>query len=264
MAESFRPLAVVTGASSGIGLELAKCCARANYDLIIAADEAEITNRAALALRELGARVEAVEADLATKDGVESFYSVMPWGGPADRNLLRQCGGGFGKAYLNKDDRRGAARRGHQCQRHDPAAGQDRRRIRSAGQGRSLSPAPSPALSPELPGRVQRQQGLPGFVYLRLARGARRISGVSVTCQMPGATETEFFARADMLDTEIAQAKKDDPADVARIGFDAMMRGEGDVVSGWKNKLMSALALEPPGGSLAEAHRKQAEPGSGR
>ena len=67
-----------------------------------------------------------------------------------------------------------------------------------------------------------------------------------------------------MLDTEIAQAKKDDPADVARIGFDAMMRGEGDVVSGWKNKLMSALALVTPAGSLAEAHRKQAEPGSGR
>lgn len=80
---------------------------------------------------------------------------------------------------------------------------------------------------------------------------------------MPGATETEFFARADMLDTEIGQAKKDDPADVARVGFDAMMRGESDVVSGWKNKLMSALALVAPAGSLAEAYRKLSEPGSG-
>lgn len=75
---------------------------------------------------------------------------------------------------------------------------------------------------------------------------------------MPGATETEFFARADMLDTKIGH-----PADVARVGFDAMMRGEGDVVSGWKTKLMSALALVTPSGSLAESYRKQT-PGSGR
>lgn len=80
---------------------------------------------------------------------------------------------------------------------------------------------------------------------------------------MPGATETEFFERAEMLDTKIGQSKKDDPADVARIGFDAMMRGEGDVVSGWKNKLLSALALITPSEKLAEMHRKQAEPGSG-
>src|SRR6186997_556015 len=54
--------------------------------------------------------------------------------------------------------------------------------------------------------------------------------GVTVTCLMPGATETDFFERADMLDTKVGQGKKDDPADVARVGFDAMMRGDGDVV----------------------------------
>src|SRR6266850_635982 len=59
-------------------------------------------------------------------------------------------------------------------------------------------------------------------------------SGVTVTCLMPGATETEFFARAGMLDTKIGHSKKDDPADVAKVGFEAMMNGEGDVVAGWK------------------------------
>ena len=57
-----------------------------------------------------------------------------------------------------------------------------------------------------------------------------------------GATETDFFERADLLDTKVGQAKQDDPADVARVGFEAMMRGDGDVVSGWKNKLQSAIA----------------------
>jgi len=66
-----------------------------------------------------------------------------------------------------------------------------------------------------------------------------------------------------MLDTKVGQSEKDDPADVARIGFDAMMRGDGDVVSGWKNKLQSTMANMTPAGVLAEQHRKMAEPGSG-
>lgn len=87
-------------------------------------------------------------------------------------------------------------------------------------------------------------------------------TGVTVTCLMPGATETEFFARADMLDTKIGQGKKDDPADVARTGFKAMMNGDGDVVSGWHNKLQSAIANVTPASVLAEMHRKKAAPGS--
>jgi short-subunit dehydrogenase len=88
-------------------------------------------------------------------------------------------------------------------------------------------------------------------------------TGVTVTCLMPGATETDFFERADMLDTAVGQGKKDDPADVARVGFDAMMKGHGDVVSGWQNKLQTAIASVTPAGVLAEQHRKKAEPGSG-
>jgi NAD(P)-dependent dehydrogenase (short-subunit alcohol dehydrogenase family) len=87
-------------------------------------------------------------------------------------------------------------------------------------------------------------------------------TGVTVTCLMPGATETDFFARADMLDTKVGQSEKDDPGDVAQVGFDAMMRGDGDVVSGWKNKLQSALANVTPASVLAEQHRKMAEPES--
>jgi short-subunit dehydrogenase len=79
---------------------------------------------------------------------------------------------------------------------------------------------------------------------------------------MPGATETEFFERADMMDTKVGTAKKDDAAQVARTGFDAMMRGTGDVVTGWHNKLQTAIANVTPSDILAEQHRKMAEPGS--
>jgi len=95
-------------------------------------------------------------------------------------------------------------------------------------------------------------------------RNELKDTNVSVTCLMPGATDTEFFERADMMDTKVGQDKKDDPADVAKAGFDAMMRGDGDVVAGWKNNLQTAIASVTPAGMLAEQHRKMAEPGSGK
>jgi short-subunit dehydrogenase len=87
---------------------------------------------------------------------------------------------------------------------------------------------------------------------------------VTVTCLMPGATETEFFQRAEMMDTKIGTAEKDDAADVAKTGFAAMMRGEGDVVSGFKNKIQSAAANVIPAEMLAKQHRKMAAPGTAK
>jgi short-subunit dehydrogenase len=85
---------------------------------------------------------------------------------------------------------------------------------------------------------------------------------VTVTCLMPGATETDFFRRADMLDTKVGAGKKDDAAEVAAVAYKAMQNGDGDVVSGWKNKIQSAIANVTPSSMLAEQHRKMAEPGS--
>jgi short-subunit dehydrogenase len=89
-------------------------------------------------------------------------------------------------------------------------------------------------------------------------------SGVTVTVLEPGATETEFFERADMMDTKIGASKKDDAAMVARKGFEAMMQGDGDVVTGLKNKLQTTVANVTPSGVLAGQHRKMAEPGTAK
>ena len=87
--------------------------------------------------------------------------------------------------------------------------------------------------------------------------------GVTLTNLMPGPTDTEFFARADMLDTSVgADPKKEDPADTAKNGWDALMAGQAAVVSGWKNKLQTTLANVTPNAVLAEQHRKMAEPGT--
>jgi len=260
MADSSRPLAVVTGASNGIGYELAKVCAQNGFDLVVAADEAKIRD-AARDFRELGVEAEAVEADLATIAGVDHLYAATR--GRPVAALLANAGTGLGHAFLDQD----FARVRHIIDTNITGTiylvqkvGRD---MRARGEGRILFTG---SIAGFVPGAFQAvYNGSKAFIdsFSFAIREELKDTGVTVTCLMPGATETEFFERADMLDTAVGAAKKDDPADVAKVGFDAMMKGEGDVVSGWKNKLTTAVSLVTPAGVLAHQHRKMAEPGSG-
>jgi short-subunit dehydrogenase len=260
MPATSRPLAVVTGASAGIGYELAMLCARNGFDLVVAADQAKITE-AAQAFRALGVDAEPVEADLATTEGVDKLYGAI--GGRPVAALLANAGHGLGRAFLDQD---------FTAVRHVvdtniigtiylvQKVGRD---MRARGEGRILLTG---SIAGFIPGTFQAvYNGTKAFIdsFSFALRNELKDSGVTVTCLMPGATETEFFERADMMDTKVGRASKDDPADVAKTGFEAMMRGDGDVVSGWKNKVSTALASVTPAGLLAEQHRSMAEPGSG-
>ena len=253
--------AIVTGASSGIGYELAAICAREGFDLLVGADSPEI-HRAAENFRALGATVEALEVDLAAVEGVDRFYEAAR-GRPVDA-LLANAGHGLGGAFLDQkfDEVR------HVIDTNITGTiylvqkvGRD---MRSRGAGRILLTG---SIAGFMPGTFQAvYNGTKAFIdsFSFAVRAELKDSGVTVTCLMPGATETEFFERAGMEDTQVGQSEKDDPAEVARVGFDAMMRGDGDVVSGWQNKLRTAIASVTPSGILAEQHRKMAEPGSGK
>lgn len=257
--ENTGKLAIVTGASTGIGYELAKCCAENGFNLLVAADEPEIY-QAAEDFKRLGVGVDALEVDLATLEGVDEFYAAAR-SRPVDA-LLANAGRGLGGAFLDQD---------FDHLRHvvdtnvtgtiylAQRVGRD---MRSRGQGRILFTGSIAGFTPGTFNAVY--NGTKAFIdsFSFALRNELKDTGVTVTCLMPGATETEFFERADMEDTEIGQAEKDDPADVAKAGFEAMMKGEGDVVTGWKNKLISAAALLTPSDILAEQHRKKAEPGS--
>jgi short-subunit dehydrogenase len=258
MTQSSRPLAVVTGASAGIGFELARICAENGFDLVVAADQAKIED-AADTFRAAGAAVVAVQTDLAQLSGVDALYAAIG-GRPVDA-LLANAGHGLGKGFLDQEF---AAVR-HVIDTNITGTiyliqliGRDMRR---RGQGRILVTG---SIAGFMPGTYQAvYNGTKAFIdsFSFALRAELKGSGVTVTCLMPGATETEFFERADMLDTRVGQGEKDDPADVARTGFAAMMRGDGDVVSGWQNKLQTAIASVTPSGVLAEQHRKMAEPG---
>lgn len=261
MATQARPLAVVTGASTGIGYELARCCAEKGYNLVIAADEPQI-HEATRNIAQLGASVEAVQADLSTIEGVDRLCAATG-GRPVDA-LLANAGRGLGRAFLDQDFRdiirvidtnvTGTLYLIHRVAREMVARG--RGRILITGSIAGL-----------MPGTYQSVYNgtkalLDSFSFA--LRHELKGSGVTVTCLMPGPTETAFFERADMTDTKVGTEKKDDPAEVAKVGFDAMMRGEGDVVTGWKNKLEAAIAKLAPSGVMAEQHRKMAAPGTAK
>jgi len=261
MTPTGKPLALITGASSGIGYELAAICAQEGFDLVIAADDPGI-EEAGTAFRGFGANVDTVYTDLAALDGVDRLLGTLN-GRPVDA-LLANAGHGLGGGFLDQD---------FDEVRHVVDTNvtgtiylvqQVGRAMRSRGQGRILLTG---SIAGFMPGTYQAvYNGTKAFIdsFSFALRAELKDTGVTVTCLMPGATETEFFERAGMTDTKVGQQKKDDPADVARVGFEAMQRGDGDVVSGWKNKLQTAIASVTPAGMLAEQHRKMAEPGSGQ
>ncbi len=261
MKTNARPLAIVTGASSGIGYELATLCAKDGYDLVVAADEPTIAD-AASAFRALGVTAEPVETDLSTTEGVDELLAAV--GDRPVAALLANAGHGLGKGFLDQD---------FDEVRHVVDTNitgtiyliqKVGRRMRDQGEGHILITG---SIAGFMPGTFQAvYNGTKAFInsFSFALRAELMDSGVAVTCLMPGATDTEFFERADMMDTKVGAGKKDDPADVAKTGFAAMKSGDGDVVSGWKNKLQTMLANVTPAGVLAEQHRKMAAPGSAK
>jgi short-subunit dehydrogenase len=258
---AIRPLAVVTGASSGIGRELAALCAKSGFDLVVAADDPALED-AAQAFRADGAEVQTLLADLATLEGVDRLHNLA--GGRQVEVLIANAGHGLGRSFLDQafDDIEHVINTnitGTVYLIHKVA-----RDMRDRRQGRILITG---SIAGFMPGTFSAvYNGTKAFIdsFSFALRAELKDSGVTVTCLMPGATETEFFDRAGMMDTKVGQDTKDDPEEVARVGFDAMMRGEADVVSGWHSKLQTTIANVIPSGILAEQHRKMAEPGSGK
>ena len=256
-----RPLAVITGASSGIGRELARLAAQDGHDLVIAADQGPLDDAAA-AFRALGARVDAVEADLSTSFGVDKLMLAIG-GRPVDL-LIANAGHGLGHGFLDKP----FSEAKHVIDTNVTGTLDVLHRIvtkmRDRNQGRILITGSIAGL---MPGSFQAvYNGTKAFIdsFSFALRNELKDTALSVTCLMPGATDTRFFERADMLDTQVGSADKAQPADVAKEGYEAMKKGQDHVVAGWKNKVSAAMTNVLPDSLLAEQHRKTAEPGSAR
>lgn len=245
-------VALVTGASTGIGYELARLCVADGHDTIIVANEPAIHTAAA----ELGARP--VEADLATRNGAQAVVAAL--GGQDVDYLFLNAGTGLGHGFLDQDLGRvenivmtnilGVLRLAHPLGR----------RMVARGKGRILITG---SIVGYMPGAYQAvYSGSKAFLNsfsIALAEELKD-TGVTVTCLMPGATETRFFERADMLDTPVGQARKDDPADVAKTGYQAMMDGRAQVTHGLKNKAQAAAAEILPAEMVAKLSTRMSKP----
>jgi len=255
-----RPLAVVTGASSGIGYHLARCAAEHGYDLVVAADTP--LAEAVQDFESLGASTKAVQCDLATTEGV--MHLIQAIGDREVDALMANAGHGLGGSFLSQDFQdilhvintniTGTVHLIQHVARGMVARA--RGRILITGSIAGFQPGSFHAV----------YNGTKAFVdsFAIALRNELKGTEVTVSCLMPGVTDTEFFHRAGMETTKVANDPKMmmQPEDVAKIGFAAMLKGEADVVAGLKNKLQVAISKVLPAQATAQMHRKLAEPGT--
>jgi short-subunit dehydrogenase len=260
-----RPFAVVTGASSGIGLELAKQFASHGFDLLVVAEDAGIHD-AAHTFEGMGAAVDVVQADLSTYDGVEQVYRAIQGAGRGLDAIALNAGIGVGGDFARQTDLQDELKlinlnvvsTVHLSKRVVPD-------MIARGQGRMLFTSSIAAI---MPGPFEAVYAASKAFVQQFAEALRnelKDTGVTVTALQPGPTETNFFHRAGMDDTKVGQSEKDDPAQVAQQGFEALMAGKDQVLAGSiKTRVQGTAAKVLPATANAAQHRSMAEPGSGK
>lgn len=260
---SNRQLAVVTGASSGIGLELARQFVEHEFDVVAVAENEELEQVSGKLAGAAGAVIP-VLADLADFEGVEQVCERLRQLGRPVEALALNAGIGVGGPFVEtalEDDLRlialNVTSTVHLAKRVLPD-------MVASGRGRVLVTA---SVASTMPGPYYATYAASKAFVLSFAEAVRHElldTGVTVTALMPGPTDTDFFSRADMEDTKAATSDKDDPADVAREGFEGMLAGTEHVVAGsLSNKLQVFGQRLMPERVQAALHAKFVEPGSG-
>jgi uncharacterized protein len=257
-----RPLAVVTGASSGIGFELAKQFAQNGFDLVVAAESEDI-DTAAHSFEQLGAKVESVRVNLATYAGVEQLYDRIKLLGQPVEAIALNAGVGVGGEFVKTDLKAelnlialNVASTVHLAKLvvNDMVA-RGRGKILFTSSIVSQMPSPFQAVYAASKAFVHS--------FAEAIRNELKDTGITVTALMPGATDTNFFDRAGLEDTNVGAAKKDDPAKVAKQGFDALMAGKDSTLAeSLVTKIGGAIGSILPDTVTAEMNRKLNEPKS--
>ncbi|MFD5292918.1 SDR family NAD(P)-dependent oxidoreductase [Streptomyces rochei] len=255
-----RPLALITGASSGIGYELARLFAEHGHDLVVNAED-ERLEHAARRLRETGVEVRAVRADLRTAEGVDRLVAALT-GLTVDVAALN-AGVGQGGAFVDTDPRDDQSVIDLNVSSTVRLAKPLLRDMVARGVGRLMFTS---SVAATMPGSFQSVYNASKSFVQSFAQALQKEvadTGVTVTSFMPGPTETDFFRRAGMTDTKVGTMDKDDPAQIARQAYDAVMKGRGKLVTGSaKTKAQGVADKVLPDRVKAAVHRRMAEPGS--
>lgn len=248
MVDAKDSLVLVTGASTGIGFELARCFADDGHGLIVVAEEQGPLLEAATMLRQAGAprwrrwwstcpaptgRTSSTRRCSAS-ESCPSSWSTMP--GSASMAISPARRGGRDELRLIQLNVIAMVRL---TKLFAPA-------MVERGSGRILITSSVAAIAPSPLQSVYSASKAFEYAFAEGIANELSDTGVTVTALMPDATETEFFIRAGMEDTKLGQASKADPADIARAGYDAMMKGKDHVIAPFTAKLKTALTAVMP------------------
>ncbi len=253
-------LALVTGASSGIGFELAKRFAENGFDLVVVAEDNAITD-AGNTLRKMGVKVKALQIDLAKDDGVDSLYSSIKSNGSPLDCVAINAGVGVSGAFIKtkiEDELNLIHLNIISLVKLAKLVVTD---MVARKEGRILFTS---SIAAEMPGPYYAVYAASkAFVqsFVEALRFEVKDTGVIITALQPGATDTNFFERADMVQTPVGQAEKDSPFDVAKDGYEALMAGRDHVVAGsLKNNFQAGMAKMMSESMGAKVQAKQTKP----
>lgn len=260
-----RRLAVVTGATAGIGRGLARVFAAEDFDVVVAAEDDRV-DEIVTELRGSGVLAHGVQVDLATADGCETLVAAVErLDRPVDA-LALNAGVGVSGAFLSSGtledqlnvidlDVKHPVRLAHRLLPAMIARGEGRVLITSSIVATVAAPYQAT------------YSGSKAFLqsFSEALREELQDSGVTVTALQPGGTDTEFWSRsgANQQDTQVTDTSFDDPEDVARDGFDAMMRGDDHVAAGRRmNAVLAKAGAVLPDAVTSKLSRRLTEPGT--
>jgi short-subunit dehydrogenase len=260
MTTAARPLAVVTGASTGIGRGIARALAEHGYDLVIAADEPRISSVASELRRDHGAAVDAVEVDLGTTDGVRQLADRVVADGRAVDALVLNAGIGVEGPFVETDVEEHLRVLELNVVSPVHLAGLLLPAMVRHGEGHVLVTS---SIADTMAGpRMSTYNASKTFLsaWSEAVRQELGGTGVTLTTLRPGGTDTDFFERADMEDSPLGSRDNDDPDKVAHQGVDAMLAGKPEVVGGpTANRLLQAAAKVLPDALMGKIHARAVE-----
>ncbi|KQR71180.1 SDR family oxidoreductase [Pedobacter sp. Leaf176] len=259
--ENTKHFALITGATSGIGLELAKLFAKDKFNLVIVARNEADLERTASMLKMEGIEVITFSKDLFLPDAASELYEDLKSQNIQIDVLVNDAGQGVYGKFIETELNRELDIIQLNIASLVTLTKLYVKEMVARNSGKILNVA---SIAGKAPGPYQAvYHGTKAFVhsFSESVRNEVKDSAVTITSLLPGPTDTDFFNKADMQDSKIVQeGQLADPAGVAKDGYEAMMAGDDMVVSGMKNKIMVTLGNITPDSMQAEQMAKMQEP----